>query len=193
MWKTFVGLAFIALSGCTYMPISSMLKLRQFDLMTADARQIRVAVQMPEAIGVREGGAVLEIGVERSSSGEKLEERFMLEQVPGTGAAPGVERMPGSHLEVFRMSEADMERLSALRRTVGAWKAVDPDGTKGSLSIGAAGCRRGVLPEGALPVSTYLRTGSEEEFITMTRDMDLRTLVTDSDENIGLPPCESRP
>ena len=191
MRKILIGLAFLALGGCGYMPISSMLKLRQLDFMTADARQIRVAVLMPEAIAVREGVAVLEIGAERRSSEEKLEEQFILEQVQGRDATPGIETMPGSRLEVYRVAEADMERLSALRRTVEIWKAADPDDTKGTLSIGAAGCRRDRLPEGALLVSTYLRTDSEGEFITMARNVDLRSVASESGGGLDLPPCET--
>ncbi len=193
MREILVGLAFLALAGCGYMPISSMLKLRQLDLMTADARQIRVAVQMPDALEVREDGAVLEIGAERPNPDENLQERFILEKIAGAAAAdiPGVEVKPGFHLSVFRVAEADMARLTDLRGKIKAWKEQDPDGTKGSLSIGAAGCRRERLPEGALLVSTYLRTDNEDEFITMARNFDLRSAVPDSGAGLDLPPCGS--
>lgn len=191
MRQILIGLAFMALAGCTYMPISSMLKLRQFDLMTADARQIRVAVQFPDVMEVREGGAEMMITVEHMDSGEKLEERFILERVPGQGATPGVERMSGTHLEVFRMAEADMERLSAMRQAVGAWKAAGPDATKGALSIGAAGCRRDSLPEGPLIISTYLRLEETEDFFPVTRNFNLRTFASDAHLEENLPPCEA--
>ena len=193
MRKLLVGLALLALAGCGYMPISSMLKLRQLDLMTADARQIRIAVQMPDALEVREDGAVLEIGAERPNPDENLQERFILEKIDGAVLAdmPGVEAKPGFHLAVFRMAEADMARLAALRGKIKAWKEQDPDGTKGTLSIGAAGCRREQLPEGALLVSTYLRTDSEQEFITMARNFDLRSAVPEFGADLDLAPCKT--
>ena len=193
MRSIFAGLALLAVAGCSYMPLSSMLKLRQFDLMTADARQIRVAVQFPDAMAVREDGAELMISVEHAGSGEKLEERFILEQVSGQGVTPGVETRPGSHLEVFRMAEADMERLSALRRTVEGWRATGPDDTKGSLSVGAAGCRRDTLPEGPLIISTYLRLDEAEEFFAVTRNMNLRTFASDAHLEENSPPCDTLP
>ena len=193
MRKILIGLTFLALAGCGYMPISSMLKLRQLDLMTTDARQIRVAVQMPDALEVREGGAILEIGAERPNPDEGLQERFILEKINGAALAdmPGVEPKPGFHLSVFRVAEADMARLTALRGKIKAWKEQDPDGTKGTLSIGADGCRREELPEGALLVSTYLRTDSEDEFITMARNFDLRSIVSESGGGLDIPPCST--
>lgn len=193
MQKILIGLVFLALAGCGHMPISSMLKLRQLDFMTADARQIRVAVQMPEALEVHEDGAVLEIGAERRNPDENLQERFILEKLAGaaTAATPGVEPKPGFHLAIFRLAEADMARLAALRGKIKAWKAEDPGGTKGTLSIGAAGCRREQLPEGALLVSTYLKTDGEEEFITMARNVDLRSVVPESSGGLDLPPCKT--
>lgn len=193
MRKTFIGLAFMALAGCTYMPISSMLKLRQFDLMTADARQIQVAVQFPDVMEVREDGAEMIITVEHAELGEKLEERFVLERVSGVSATPGVERRPGTHLEVFRMAEADMDRLAAMRRRLAAWKAADPDSTKGSLSVGAAGCRRDSLPDGPLIISTYLRLEDADEFFPLTRNFNLRSFASGPQLEIACHPANPDP
>ena len=183
-------LLLLALSGCGSIPLTSIIKLSQLDPLTADAEQIRAAVRLPDTVRVKPGGAVMVLSARRETIGESLSDRFVLERVSASADQDRVgleyEDSPGFRIDIFRIAKPDLPRLASLRQRIIAWKQQDPDGAKGSLSIGIEGCRVGPVTDDELPVSTYLRTDDEDAFLTLTRNIDLRTLQ----DVIKLPPCD---
>jgi hypothetical protein len=178
-------------AGCSYVPLSSAMKLRRIDPLAADPRHIRIAVRLPDGLQVRDGGAVMEIGARRQDKNEVNLQKFVFEKSPGgpMGEAEGLAPEDGTHVEIFRVAERDIVRIQALQEKIRAWKADAPDDVKGSLSIGASGCRISALPQGPLYATTYLKTEPASPFFAVTRKADLRKLAGSSLED-ELPPCE---
>jgi hypothetical protein len=170
------------------------MKLRRLDPLAADPRHIRIAVRLPDGLQVRKGGAMMEIGARRQDKNEEDLQKFVFEKVHGGPVAgelaleAGSDEAAGTHIEIFRVAERDFARIQALQQKVRAWKAEAPDEVKGSLSIGAAGCRIAALPQGSLYVTTFLKTDPARPFFTVTRKADLRKLAGSLEAE--LPPCE---
>ena len=51
----------IVLSACTSVPLTTLYKLHKIDPMEADPAQIKVAIRADDRIGIREGGAKIEV------------------------------------------------------------------------------------------------------------------------------------
>ena len=67
------------LVGCTSMPISTMYKLSRMDPMEADPEQIKVAIRADNGIGIREGGANIELSFEAEDDSLNISETFIIE------------------------------------------------------------------------------------------------------------------
>lgn len=159
--------------GCGHVPVTSLPKLSRLDMMTLDARQLRVAVDMPDGLRVQTDSAVIITGLKASSAGPAVEERFVLEEVEFT--EPG--GTPPEGAQVFRIPEADLPRLSALRDLVRQRKKAFPKETRGYLTVTTGGCRTASLPSGPLLVDTLLKTSDAGTYFVLTNDVDLRKLV----------------
>ncbi len=188
-----IGLLFVAVAGCSHVPLPSAVRLGRLDPLTADPQYIQIAVRMPDGLSVPDSGAVMEIGTRRADidAEEKLRLVFEKQVAASSHLADGLEPKAGTHVEIFRVSERDIPRLRALQETAKSWKADAPDDTKGSLSIQASGCRTSTLPRGPLHISTYLRTDPGSSFFVVARDMDLRSLVSNNGgEAFSVPLCD---
>ena len=91
--------------------------------------------------------------------------------------------------EYRRIAKADIPRLEAMRETVRARRKTDPDGTKGSFTVTSGACRVAALPSGPLFVTTKLKTAPDEAYFVMTRNVDLRTLVSAQQLQTEVPDC----
>lgn len=160
-------------AGCGHVPLTSLPKLSRLDMMTLDARQLRVAVDMPDGLRVQRDSAIIITGLKESPGGPAIEERFVLEELGFT--EPG--GRPPEGAQVFRISEADLPRLSALRDQIRQRKQAFPKETSGYLTVTSGGCRTAPLPSGPLYVDTLLRTHDGENYFVLTKDVDLQKLV----------------
>ena len=189
MRTLFIVLLAFTLAACGHVPLSSIPKLKGLDFMTMDVEDLRVAVEMPEGLRVRPGSAIINIGVNESAGEPALQERIVLQQVP---LAQNARQSAGlsSNAQIFRVAKADIPRLETMRETVRARRKVDPDGTKGSLTVTSGACRVAALPKGPLPVTTKLKTEPDGAYFVMTRNVDLRTLVPAERLQAEVPDCQ---
>lgn len=174
------------LTACTTIPTSSLLALRQLDPLSADMSEATVFVELPREIDVAAGSPVLTFGARKVATGADASLSLVLEQHPvrAEDKLPSGYPRPGFHIQAYRVAETDHARLEAVRRTIRRWKEADPDGVKGTLSVGVAGCLRGPLRAGAVPVSTFLALAPDQAPLPLTRDFDMR----DTLEKAGLSP-----
>ena len=49
--------------------------------------------------------------------------------------------------------------------------------------------RSGALPPGPLPMTTYIKTSETNRYVTLARDIDLRTLAAGRDATAAIPAC----
>lgn len=196
MRSLFRAPAFLALilSGCGHMPVSTMWALRNFDASTADPAMLRAAVRLPEGVEPRPGGVTFKIGWWRE--GEEAKKRsleFVLRETnaPSEIASLADHQKPGARIFVYRVAPADVAGIRAVQAEILSEKQKRGANAHGTFGIGAEGCRRGDLPTGPLYATTFLKTDEERGYLTLLKDVDLRTLAAkNSGEADALPPCE---
>jgi len=190
MHRIIAAAIILALAGCGHVPVTSLPKLSKLDIMTLDVKQLRVAVDMPNGLRVRENGAVIAVGLREAAGGPAREERVVLEDVTNTERGPISD--PSPQARIFRIPQHDVARLEALRETIRQRKAAYPDDTKGYLTVTSAACRTAQLPDGPLRVNTWLKTSADEPYFILTRQVDIRSLVPRRDLALELPSCTDR-
>lgn len=183
-----------SLAACSHMPVSTMWALRSFDAATVDPRTLRAAIRIPEALEPRPRGVTLTVGWWRDGEeNSKHETKFALVEVtaPEDVAPLAGEKKAGTRLHAYRVDPADYAQIRALQQQSVEEKARNPGKTHGSFGVGADACRRGELRDGPLLTTSYLRTRPSGDYLTLLKDVDLRTAVTtEKPLDALLPPCE---
>jgi len=185
----------VPLSACGHVPVTSLLKLSSVDLLTIDPANISVAVLMPPGVRVRENGSKLAISSKNTGdSSLDRNQEFVLAGTDFSAGVPGHHGLPtpagGQSLSLFMIAGEDLVRMRLLQREIAGQKARNPDAVKGALSVSAAGCLTGSLPNGPLPVTTFMRTARSEPFIVLTRAIDLKSVIPPEKIASELPLCE---
>ncbi|MBI5319582.1 hypothetical protein [Bradyrhizobium sp.] len=178
----------LALAGCGHMPVTSMVKLARVDFETSDPAQLRAAIKLPRALRPRPNGVSLRIAVRVGRAPEEARD-FVLRELP---APSELAREAGadSHVFAYRIDEADLPRLTAFRTELIAKKS---SGERGSISISVQpqACRASELPDGPVHLTSYLRTAETGAYVTLARDVDLRTLAPEHAIVDKIPRCAS--
>ena len=190
----FPSLLVAALAGCGHMPVSTMWALRSFDATTVDPAQLRAAIRIPDTLEPQPGGVTLNIGWRRDG-GEPHEAKFILkETTEAADLAPlAGEKRPGTRIHAFRVDSADIPKIKALQAQAIEEKARGGGKSHGSFGVGAEACRRGELADGPVLMTTFLRTQAGDPYLTVLKNVDLRTLVT-KEKNFDalVPMCGAR-
>ena len=181
-------LVMLAMSGCSHMPVTSMVKLARVDFETSDPVQLRAAIKLPRTLRPQPNGVVLRIAVQVGRAPEEARD-FMLRELPEPAELTR-EAGAGSHIFAYRIDDADLARLAAFRAELIAKKN---SGQRGSISISVRpqACKAGELPDGPIYFSTYLRTAETKDYVALTRDVDLRSIVPNAAVVAEIPRCGS--
>lgn len=178
-------LGLLAVTGCSHMPVTSMVKLARIDFETTDPAQLRAAIKLPRTLRPQPNGVLLRIAVRVGRAPEEARD-FMLRELPESGELVR-EASAGSHVFAYRIDDSDLARLRAFRGELIAKKS---SGQKGSISISVRpqACKVGELAEGPVFFTTYLRTAETKDYVPLARDVDLRSIVPDA-AVAGIPRC----
>jgi hypothetical protein len=181
-------LVMLAMSGCSHMPVTSMVKLARVDFETSDPAQLRAAIKLPHTLRPQRNGVVLRIAVQVGRAPEEARD-FMLRELPEPAELTR-EAGADSHIFAYRIDDADLARLAAFRVELIAKKS---SGQRGSISISVRpqACKVGELPDGPIYFSTYLRTAETRDHVALARDVDLRSIVPNAAVVAGIPRCGS--
>lgn len=181
-------LVILAMSGCSHMPVTSMVKLARVDFETSDPAQLRAAIKLPRTLRPQRNGVALRIAVQVGRAPEEARD-FMLRELPEP-AELAREAGADSHIFAYRIDDSDLVRLAAFRAELTAKKN---SGQKGSISISVRpqACKAGELPDGPIYFSTYLRTAETKDYVALTRDVDLRSIVPNAAVVAEIPRCGS--
>lgn len=120
---------------------------------------------------------------------QPVTETFVLQSVPVAleGKALQNEGKAGVDLYAYRLNPQDIPRLQAFREQFKAHKAQGK--TQGSLSVGVDGCRKTALPDGAIPVTTYVKLEANGDYLPLLVDFDLRNTSKEQDVAALIPAC----
>lgn len=133
----------LLLSGCGHVPLTTMAKLRNFDIATADPAQLRVAIRAPDWLEPREGGAAILFKLKQGDAAER-EERFALEpaEEPAETAQLAGHRLPGERIRAWRIAAAEVARARAFQEEGRAARIARPGRTQFTVATALDGCRR---------------------------------------------------
>jgi hypothetical protein len=179
------------LTGCATIPVSSLYKLRNFDAQTTDPAMLRVAVQVPRYIAIKPQGARLALSVKKRDGSLRQSQEFVLEEV-SRGSDRGLqlpEAAKFADVTAYRLRLADIGRLRAFRERIKVLKKRHGSAVEGQLSIGVEGCARTALPAGEVPVTTWLRSQETQDYVVLTRNLDLRKMMREAGKDLELKPC----
>lgn len=188
--SVFSSLLALSLAGCTSIPFASMAKLSRIDFLTTDLRLFRFGLTIPNDLKPKPGGVHLDLAYKQ---GEKPEEKRVveLEESTSTSDFVGLPSAPtGTKTYVYRLPENEITTLNKIRNQVILAKAKKE---KGSLSMGIAAkefCANNKIPNAPLLVTTYVLSSENNEYVILTRDIDLRSDETIGASLDGLAPCE---
>ncbi|MGJ4947423.1 hypothetical protein [Bradyrhizobium sp. HKCCYLS20291] len=168
------------------MPVTSMVKLSRIDFQTSDPAQLRAAVKLPAALRPLPGGVVLRITVGRSHGSEEQRD-FVLQELPEPPAL-AQEAGVNTRIYAYRLGEADAARLQAFRSELMAQKS--SGGGSVAISVAPKACKTLELPEGPVTFTTYLRTSETVDYVTLARDVDLRSVASDRAVVDAIPRCQ---
>jgi hypothetical protein len=177
----------LTITGCSHMPVTSMVKLARIDFEATDPVQLRAAIKLPRTLRPQPNGVSLRIAVQVGRAPEEVRD-FLLRELPDPAELMR-EAGAGSHVFAFRIDDADLVRLKAFRSELIAKKS---SGQKGSISISLRpqACKVEELAEGPLYFTTYLRTAETKDYVPLARNVDLRSFVPDA-AVAAIPRCAS--
>lgn len=178
----------LALAGCGHMPVTSMVKLARVDFETSDPAQLRAAIKLPRSLRPLPNGMRLLIAVRVGRAPEEARE-FVLRELISPGELLR-EATADSQIYAYRIDDADLPRLAAFRSELIAKKN---SGQRGSISISVQpkACKSADPPDGPVHFTTWLRTAETGHYVTLTRDVDLRSLGQGRDVIDEMPRCAS--
>ena len=182
----------LLLSGCGHVPLTTMAKLRNFDIATADPSQLRVAIRAPDWLEPREAGAAILFKLKQGDEAAR-EERFALEpaEEPAETAQLAGHRLPGERIRAWRIAAAEVARARAFQEEGRAARLARPGRTQFTVATALDGCRRGALREGPILTTTLLRTDAAAPYLPLLVDVDLRKVTREAGKDLDaeLPAC----
>ncbi len=188
-YKTAGILLLFTLASCGSVPVSSMYKLRNFDIQTTNLAKFYAAVRIPQSLSLREKAVAVELGFSSKEAGIKFKERIYFQQYDNISSpALKAEKRAGYKVSTYRMSESDAEKMRQTRARVNKLRKQHSDG-KGSLSIVANTCRHGELPAGPLYLSTYIKSDELDDFVVLVLDADIKKIVVSEKDLEEIPLC----
>lgn len=161
----------LGVSACSGVPLTSYGKLWRIDPMKADPGDIRVAVQVSDAIDLEP--ARVNIGLSYRAADGSLDESHELEVTPSgpDGFSPLLEKEAGTNeqLAYFRLGEANAAIMRDFQQQVRAHKSAGGDG-EGTISVGINRfCAASALDGSAVPFTVFLRTSPADDYFPLVR------------------------
>ena len=188
---TRTGLICAVLASCATIPVTSIYKLRNFDLATTDVSKLRVAVQIPQSIRIRPAGVTMVVAARLENGSLNQQEAFVLEELDtGTGSA---EQQPKpakwTHVAAYRLKPSDIDRITGFREKIAQLKQRHGDEVKGSISIDVDSCARTLIADGPVPITTWIKSEETAEYVVLNRNLDLRRESEKAGQALEIKPC----
>ena len=178
MIRSFFAASGLALLGaCSGLVGSTAAILGTVDPLSADPADVAVRIDLPDGIGLRDGGARLALDARRSDTGRAFSEVFVL-------------RQDGGAARTLSVASDDFARLRQAQATALAWKAEAEEATRGSLALTLDPCRTVALPAPDARFSAAVRLDRDGPFLPLLRGARLGD-VAEVAEIAQLPACET--
>ena len=181
------------LASCATIPVTSIYKLRNFDLATTDVSRLRVAVQVPRSIRIRPAGVTMIVAARLENGSFNQQEAFVLEELDRlTGSAePQPKPAKWTHVAAYRLKSADTDRISGFREKIAQLKQRHGDEVTGSISIDVDSCARTLIADGPVLITTWIKSEETVEYVVLNRNLDLRRKSEKARQVLEIKPCQN--
>ena len=172
-----------SLTVMSHVPLSTMSRLASLKLAEIDPAELRVATRLPDALEPRSHGVKVRIDVAGMKHGKDSAAELILEPAvePSELTPLSAQRRAGHRIWAYRLSHSDVDRLKALIAAASGASGV-------SIAAGVEACYRKPYGSAALPTTIFLKTNATGFFV-LTEDLDLRSIVSQQDLALRVPPC----
>jgi hypothetical protein len=186
------------LSACSHVPVASLVKLANFDLLQTDPSNLRVAVRYPVSIRIPEGGARMELTLKEKASGKVLlEESIAFEKVTSKAekAELSAELKEGRRVEIYKLPADSIPAFRAFQTRLTTMDKKEREKVEGRMEIGVNGCLAFSEKPSGILISTYLKAEEFGGYIPLLRDVDLEEQMAGagSKGQRELRPCKETP
>ncbi|MEL7256059.1 MAG: hypothetical protein AAGL23_17945 [Pseudomonadota bacterium] len=162
-------LILLSLIACASVTPAGLIAASRLDPLDSDARKIAVALGVPDRLQLSDGDAQFQISY--LSDGDSIVETVPLQVRPASAQGPAAAD-PRQIVYLADFSPENAARISSAQSRIKALKAAGVDG-EGSISISVTGGCVAGDPLMELPVTTWLRTDPDRDFVRLTRTQDM--------------------
>ena len=166
----------VALSGCAYMPVRSLVELARFDIERADPASMRAFVTLPKVLRPVPGRSELTLTIE-PGDGSRHERSFRLTTKRTTAGQD-------ADVHELRLDDAHLPKMSGFRLEMLARRSVATRTSSMKVAFQPVLCRSGELPA-KLRLSASIQLSNVTEPVPLLADVDLRSISGD----LGTPPA----
>ncbi|QDG74737.1 hypothetical protein [Labrenzia sp. PHM005] len=180
------------LSACGHVPLTTIAKLSQFDMLETNPDALRLAVKYPEGIQIPQGGATMALTLKRKQDGVVLmEEELAFEEVVSKAekAELSQELQDGWRLEIYRLPEENLPFFRSFQKHMASMSKSEREKVEGTLNIGVSGCLLTAEKPSDIRVSTFLKAAELGGYVTLLRNFDLEEQMTELGGENGLDRC----
>jgi len=170
----------LSLAACGHVPLMSIVKLSDFDLLKTSPDALRVAVKYPDSIRIPEGGARMRLTLKEKAGGKMLiSEELAFEEVAAAAekAELSSELQTGWRVEIYRLPRDRIPMFKDFQSRLAAMSKAERDKVDGSMDISVNGCLTSARKPARIVVSTYLKAPELGGYIPLLRDADLAALM----------------
>ncbi len=182
------------LTACSHVPVATMVKLANFDLLKTNPAGLRVAVRYPASIRIPEGGARMMLTVKDKKTGKLvMEEKLAFVRVSSKAerAELSAELQEGRRIAIYRLPDDKIPAFKAFQTYLLTMDKAERDKIEGNMEVAVDGCLAFEHRPARILVSTYLKADELGGYIPLLRDVDLEEQMADGKNGVdgSLPRC----
>ncbi len=189
------GFFCLLLTSCASMPVSTMIKMRNFDPLTANWDQVAVAGRLPDELAVPPGGISVNIIVTVKKSDERLATKLIFNQTTDIRSAFLLKQeIPGTQITIATLRPEDKgvvdEMVAKVKQLKSQYKDKDIDT---NFNVAFQFCRKGQAVPDNLRLTTYARPSQTDDFLILFKQMDLQKNFKQKPDLADIPLCKNKP
>lgn len=168
------------LAACGHVPLMTLVKLNNFDVLTTEPEHLRVAVKYPDSIRIPKDGARMRLTLREKAGGKVLmKEELAFDRVtsPAEKAELASELQTGRRIEIFRLPPRQVPVFKAFQTRLSSMSKSERDTVEGSLEISVDGCLAAPDGPGRIVVSTFLKAPELGGYVPLVRNADLEEMM----------------
>lgn len=170
-----VGALMLGAAGCAYMPVSTLIALRTFDLGTFDPAALRVAIQVADGVERRPGAVVrAEVWTKPDKSDAKVHVIAMESVNEASELAPLAPfAQAGMTVHLYKVSPRDVALIRTLQAEGVARHKAGQKGGGVEIKPEPKACRTREIPPGPFLATLLARVAPGEGYLVVLRNVDL--------------------